>query len=106
LYTFNVPDLRGRFALGVTNDANDAPNERVINVDLGDVGGEEKHTLTEDEMPAHTHDYTRYNVLWGDQGTGTIRWINTSTQVTGATGGDQAHDTVPPYQAVNYIIKY
>lgn len=42
--TFNVPDLSGRVVLGVSN-----------NHTLGTTGGETAHTLTEQELPAHSH---------------------------------------------------
>lgn len=42
--TFNLPDLSGRVVLGVSN-----------NHALGTTGGEAAHTLTEQELPAHSH---------------------------------------------------
>lgn len=42
--TFNIPDLRGRCAIGVSDSYN-----------LGATGGEETVTLTKAMMPAHTH---------------------------------------------------
>ena len=42
--TFNVPDLSGRVVLGVSQSHA-----------LGTVGGEATHTLTEQELPAHSH---------------------------------------------------
>jgi microcystin-dependent protein len=42
--TFNVPDLSGRVVLGVSQSHV-----------LGSTGGEATHTLTEQEMPAHSH---------------------------------------------------
>ncbi len=42
--TNGTPDLRGKFILGAGGD-----------YDPGDAGGEETHTLTEAEMPSHTH---------------------------------------------------
>lgn len=44
--TFRVPDMRGRVGVG--------KNAATFSV-LGKVGGEEAHTLTATEMPAHTH---------------------------------------------------
>ena len=58
---FNTPDLRGRFALGrnigaITDTDPDAANNSAIAVyDVASFGGEERHTLTETEMPSHTH---------------------------------------------------
>lgn len=42
--TFNVPDLSGRVVLGVSQSHA-----------LGTTGGEETHTLTEQELPTHSH---------------------------------------------------
>ena len=44
--TFNVPNLQGRVAVG--------KNSGTFNT-LGKTGGEENHTLTISEIPAHTH---------------------------------------------------
>ena len=42
--TFNIPDLSGRVVLGVSQSHA-----------LGTTGGEASHTLTEQELPAHSH---------------------------------------------------
>lgn len=42
--TFNLPDITGRVAIGVS-----------LNHQLGNVGGEEAHTLSTLEIPAHGH---------------------------------------------------
>jgi microcystin-dependent protein len=42
--TFNLPDLSGRVVLGVSQSHA-----------LGSTGGEATHTLTEQELPAHSH---------------------------------------------------
>lgn len=44
--TFNLPDMRGRVAVG--------KNSGTFSV-LGSTGGEETHAITVGEMPAHTH---------------------------------------------------
>lgn len=48
--TFNLPDLRGRVPVGMDQGTNRAPG-----VTLGAAGGEYAHTITSNEMPAHTH---------------------------------------------------
>ena len=80
----------GRFLIGA--DGTYAP---------GTTGGEATHTLTVDEMPAHTH-----NVLQGTSGTtgASCLTVTTSTNRSYATsvstGGGQAHNNMPPWLAV------
>lgn len=47
--TFNLPDFRGRTPIGTGNGSG------LSNRILSDVGGEETHSLTVDEMPSHNH---------------------------------------------------
>ena len=108
--TFNLPDLRGRFALGkddmggVSADSVTAAEASV----LGSSSGAEKHTLTVNEMPAHTHTLTlRHESSQSNQSVASKEDDHSSpyTATTNATGGDQAHNNMPPFQTVNYIIK-
>ena len=76
-------------------------------------GGEKAHTLTADEMPAHSHGFTGVNessAMTDSAGNYPIRmypdkaanWNNGSG--IAETGGGQAHNNMPPYLAV-YIWK-
>lgn len=52
--TFNLPNLKGRVAVGLDS------SQTEFNV-LGEVGGAKTHTLTESEMPTHTHIQNSHN---------------------------------------------
>ncbi len=90
-----TPNTKDRFPLGV-GDA----------TDLGDTGGEEEVTLTIDQMPEHTHQqqavslagYGQTSPIFGNA-------INPTTQNTGAAGGDEPHNNMPPWVGLNFVIK-
>lgn len=106
--TFNLPDLRGRVPVGVDGTA----GRMSANDELGKSGGEERHKLTEAEMPSHSHGpppgtSTFIAGLAGGiitSGGGTA--ILTSAASTAASGGGGSHNNMQPYQIVNYIIKH
>ena len=106
--TFNVPDLRGRVAVGKSTDTE-------FDV-LGETGGEKTHILTTTEMPSHNHPL---EILGGNVGTPVNQPLSgsgntytnfgyadaTGTVRVGFSGGGTAHNNLQPYQVVNYIIK-
>jgi len=98
--TFNVPDLRRRVAVG----AGGSGSATLGNV-VGNSGGEEAHTLTASEMPAHTHGTVTGAAAGMQTGTSNYRMNSLSGSVTGSTGGDAAHNNMPPSLVVNVIIK-
>jgi microcystin-dependent protein len=65
-------------------------------------GGEATHVLTINEIPAHTH--TTYAA--GDEAEGGLAdGKRGGSYTTNPTGGGQAHNNLPPYYALCYIMK-
>ena len=94
----NVPDLRDRFVVGVGTGAS---------YSVGDTGGANTVTLTESQIPSHTHGYdraTHRNVSDGGVHGAYVSSLTGAT--TGTTGGGQSHENRPPYYALCYIIKH
>jgi len=105
--TFALPNLQGR-----------TPIHANTSYPLASSGGEARHTLTEAELPNHTHlvnassnaaDQTSpAGNYWANGGTrtayasqGTERM---SPQAIANAGGSQAHENRPPYLVLNFVI--
>lgn len=107
---FNVPDLRGRVPAGLDNMGGLAASRLTSTTmspngtTLGATGGTQTHTLSEAEMPSHTHTVAVANGGAGVSGGGNAVQAFAST-TTSATGSSQAHLNVQPTLALNYIIK-
>lgn len=106
--TFNLPNLRGRVPVGL--DPGSGQN-------LGFTAGAPSVALTQAEMPPHTHSIADQGVSWpGPQGgirqakdwsgwgTGG-NWVGGVTQTTSSAGSGAAHQNMPPYIILNFIIK-
>ncbi len=84
-----TPNLQDRFIVGAGGSYS-----------IGESGGEAAHTLTEAEMPAHTHP------VQGTGSGGNLNGANTSgPATTGSTGGGLAHENRPPYYSLAYIMR-
>lgn len=105
---FILPSMNGRFPYGAVSGA----------VPVNQSGGQSTVTLTENQIPAHTHalensvgtDYNR-QTGGGNQtptGLGNIAIFATAPYTpltTLSTGGGASHENMPPYRAVAFIIK-
>lgn len=123
---FGLPDLRGRFPLGLTNMGG-INSERIqynTATEVGNSGGEETAIIEEYNLPDHEHDLTGnagnqyYAVRAGadqpidtdaivlsvDSGTGGTHGIPTSGGVLTDQLLNRPLDVLNPYLAVNYII--
>ena len=109
--SFNVPDLKGRVAVGAGTGAG------LTSRTLGRKGGEESHILTTGEIPAHSHSLTRRsNPDSGAFDTGgghaqessaaTTDRATDGTFSTTSVGSGQSHNNMQPFIVLRYIIKY
>jgi microcystin-dependent protein len=96
---FNLPQTGFRFVLGVDNLS-----------EIGDFGGSSTHTLTTAEMPAHNHVQRGRNAVSSSNFASAVAVQADLTQITTVsttanTGGGEAHNNMPPYRKLAYIIK-
>lgn len=108
--TFALPDLRGRSPVHVGNG-----------VTLGQSAGEENHTVTTTEMPAHMHMVSGSSAvanqkavtgnIWADPGDSTVMPYSNSAPNTvmhagsmSSAGGSQPHTNMQPYLTLNFCI--
>lgn len=105
-----TPDLRGRFVLGAGAGVAAGLTERTI----GQTGGAETHTLTVAEMPAHNHPTVvgtvGYSASWNSSAEATKapgQGRNNANQTQGSAmaGGGQAHNNMPPFYVLAYLMR-
>jgi len=121
--TFDLPSLSGRVAVGYYPELPELG-------DVGDVGGARVHALSVGELPVHTHVQNAHthvvsvpnNVIPGTAGTYAAMeyrgWnqanpqfnptytSGSATPTNQNTGSGEAHENMPPYIVLNYIIKF
>ena len=110
--TFALPDLRGRAPIHMGTN--------VATYFIGQTGGAETVTLTNNQIPNHTHlpqaasgaagnpaNSPSGNVWsgWtGGQFTTQAPGVSMNPAAAGPSGGSQPHNNMVPFQAINYII--
>jgi microcystin-dependent protein len=105
--TFNLPDLRGRVPVGEDAGAGRLTANNV----RGNASGAEMHTVSEAQMPNHSHvislaaNWYVYRNGIGNGAFPAFNGINVVNPVTDARGSGQAHPNMQPYQIINWIIK-
>lgn len=92
----------GRFLLGSSSSHK-----------AGSTGGEETHKLTVNEIPSHTHNFVAGYAVWGPRNTNNAFATGSGNNWAGSdalggnyartvnTGGNQAHNNMPPYLSVD-----
>ena len=91
--TNSTPDLRAQFVRG-------APGT----TEAGSTGGADTHTLTVAEMPSHGHPITSSSGTSGYPKAESYTNVGGGT-LTQPTGGDAAHNNMPAYYEIIYIMK-
>jgi microcystin-dependent protein len=108
---FGLPNLQGRAAMHMGNGHT-----------LGEVGGQEAHTIIASEMPAHVH-VAKADTQTGDNTTGNAsgaypantggtpiysagsnNMVAMYPQMVSSVGGSQAHENRQPFLALNFCI--
>ena len=108
--TFNLPDMQGRVAIGAGTGRNNADAGSLTARTIGTYEGEETHTLTEAELPAHTPTYPKPALLESyrnsiEAGTNGNH-SSTEDQDTGSVGSNTPHNVMQSYLVLGgYIIK-
>ncbi len=115
--TFGLPNLQGAFALHAGSSAGPGLTQR----NTGETGGSETVALTSAQLPAHGHalqavsgattgtpDAT-VSLAPTSNGTALYRapdavYLNTAPSDLAASGGGGAHNNLPPFLAVSFII--
>jgi microcystin-dependent protein len=105
---FALPNLQGRMP------AHASASSTLV---LGEMGGEERHTLIANELPAHTHAAQAVSARGTTPDPAGAVWAGTaaphyaagaqtvmSSQAVAAVGGSQSHDNMPPYLVMSFCI--
>lgn len=134
--TFNLPDLRGRMMIGAgtgpglttknLGDASGAETHQLTESEIPIHSHEVSYSGTTNSAGAHMHGFGGGSGAVYGQGSDPVSFTGlgsgveyTDTDMAGdhvhsysfstvsnVTGGDQPHNNMPPYLAINYIVKF
>src|SRR5690606_21995497 len=112
--TFALPDLRGRVAISQGHGSG------LADYAMGEVGGTESVTLNTAQIPAHTHTgvlHASSGAVNQEEANGHLlaesaiytdatanQVMNAAAVTINATGGNQSHNNMQPFLALNYCI--
>jgi len=112
---FVTPDLRDRTVIGA-GDAGGSSTPRAV----GEIGGEETHTLTTGELASHSHSDAGHQHTYSPPGITApvvapgevpVQAVNLLPGLTGVgfasiqnTGSDLPHNNMQPFLALNYCV--
>lgn len=113
--TFNLPDFRGRVAVGLDNMGSLGAANRITDPQadaLGGTFGAQSHVLGVNELPVHSHSYVDSYVT-DEAGGDDLGPVNTNmtseytsvSRTTGTAGAADAHGNIQPSIAMNVIVK-
>ena len=90
------PNLKNKFILGK------GPGRK-----NGDLGGASEVVLTTAEIPSHTHTYNKIKdgFAYGRHSNGSDAYSAHTGTTSGSTGGSLAHENMPPFYVLVYIMK-
>lgn len=112
--TFGLPKLASRIPVGQGINPQTGTTYQ-----LGQLGGSETVTLTVNELPVHNHPVAASSIAGNQTSPNAAVWATQSSQNIYSTaqpkgqmnsssilpaGGNQPHDNVMPYLAINFII--
>lgn len=90
---FTVPDMRDFFVYGAVDTS-----------EIGENGGEENVTLTESQIPSHSHSIGGAGTTIAAPGAIPVLTPSLFPGSTGSTGGSGSHNNIPPYIKMLFAI--